>query len=124
MLAIRIGYLVLVGLAAMALGAMIHGPAGLSTASAAWILVPLFVLSLVLINAQAVTSLTTERDARALDLLLVTDLTAKEFVFGKLGGVFYNTKEMVVLPMAVCGYLWFEQPWGARICSTCLAVWP
>ncbi len=113
-LAIRIGYLVLVGLAAMALGAMIHGPAGLSTASAAWILVPLFVLSLVLINAQAVTSLTTERDARALDLLLVTDLTAKEFVFGKLGGVFYNTKEMVVLPMAVCGYLWFERAVGGE----------
>ena len=46
---------------------------------------------------------------RALDLLLVTDLTAKEFVFGKLGGVFYNTKEMVLLPMALCVYLWFER---------------
>ncbi len=55
-----------------------------------------------LVNAQAVTSLTSERDARALDLLLVTDLTPKEIVFGKLGGVFYNTKEMVLLPMLLC----------------------
>ena len=47
--------------------------------------VPLFVLSLMLINAQGVTSLTNERDAKALDLLLVTDVSAKEFVFGKLG---------------------------------------
>ena len=63
-------------------------------------------LSLVLVNAQAVTSLTSERDSRALDLLLVTDLTPKEIVFGKLGGVFYNTKEMVLLPMLLCGCLW------------------
>ncbi len=63
---------------------------------------PLLLLSLVLLNAQAVTSLTAERDARALDLLLVTDLTPKEIVFGKLGGVFYNAKEMVVLPMLLC----------------------
>ena len=95
--------------AAVALRGMIQSEAGLSTASAALVLVPLFVLSLVLVNAQAVTSLTSERDVRGLDLLLVTDLTPKEFVFGKLGGVFYNTKEMVLLPMALCGYLWFER---------------
>ena len=71
-------------------------------------LVPLLVLSLVLVNAQAVTSLTSERDVKAIDLLLVTDLTAKEFVFGKLGGVLYNTKEMVLVPMALCGYLWWQ----------------
>jgi hypothetical protein len=58
-----------------------------------------------LVNAQAVTSLTSERDTRALDLLLVTDLTPKEIVFGKLGGVFYNTKEMILLPMLLCVYL-------------------
>ena len=46
---------------------------------------------------------------QALDLLLVTDLTPKEFVFGKLGGVFYNTKEMVLLPMLLCGYLWTQR---------------
>ena len=72
-------------------------------------LVPLFLISLVLVNAQAVTSLTTERDGRSLDLLLVTDLTPKEFVFGKLGGVFYNTKEMIVLPMLLCVYLTYQQ---------------
>ena len=38
---------------------------------------------------------------------MVTDLTPKEIVFGKLGGVLYNTKEMVLLPLALCGCLWF-----------------
>ncbi len=113
-LAIRVAYLVLGGLAGLALYRLIHGEQGLSNALAALILAPLFVLSLVLINAQAVTALTTERDVKALDLLLVTDLTPKEFVFGKLGGVLYNTKEMVLLPMALCVYLWFERVVGAE----------
>jgi len=81
----------------------------LSVALAALVLVPVLVLSLVLVNAQAVTSLTTERDSKAIDLLLVTDLTAKEFVFGKLGGIFYNTKEMILLPMLMCVYLWTQR---------------
>jgi hypothetical protein len=72
-------------------------------------LVPLLVVSLVLVNALAVTSLTTERDGRAVDLLLVTDLTPKEFVFGKLGGVLYNSKEMIVLPALLCCYLWYSR---------------
>ncbi len=100
-LVIRLAYLILFALAAAAL----LGGAG-SDASAAgtavMIFVPLMLLSLVLVNAQAVTSLTSERDARALDLLLVTDLTPEEFVYGKLGGVFYNTKEMWLLPMLLC----------------------
>jgi ABC-type transport system involved in multi-copper enzyme maturation permease subunit len=75
--------------------------------AASLVAVPLFVLSLMLINAQGVTSLTNERDGRALDLLLVTDVSAKEFVFGKLGGIFYNTKEMIALPLAICLALWF-----------------
>jgi len=108
MLVIRLGYLLLVGLAVAALYRAIHGEEGLAMGTGALVLVPLYVLSLVLVNAQAVTSVTTERDMRALDLLLVTDLSAKEFVFGKLGGILYNTKEMVVLPMAMCAYLWFE----------------
>ncbi len=107
-LAIRVGYLLLVALAAGGLYLSLHGEEGLSVATAALLLVPLFVLSLVLINAQAVTAVTTERDIRALDLLLVTDLSAKEFVFGKLGGVVYNTKEMILLPAVLCVYLWFE----------------
>jgi len=76
-----------------------------SCAGGAVAVVPLVFLSLVLVNAQAVTSITNERDARSLDLLLVTDLTPKEIIFGKLGGVFYNTKEMVVLPMLLCAWL-------------------
>jgi ABC-type transport system involved in multi-copper enzyme maturation permease subunit len=108
-LAIRVAYLLLVGLAAAVLYGAIRGDEGLNTATGSLVLVPLFVLSLVLVNAQAVTSITTERDLHALDLLLVTDISPKEFVFGKLGGVFYNTKEMIVLPMALCSYLWFER---------------
>jgi ABC-type Na+ efflux pump permease subunit len=76
---------------------------------AAWGLVPAVVLSLILVNARAVTSITTERDLKALELLLVTDLTPREFVFGKLGGVFWNTLEAVLPPLAlVLAYAW----WG------------
>jgi ABC-type transport system involved in multi-copper enzyme maturation permease subunit len=74
---------------------------------AAMPLVVLLVVGLILLNALAVTSVTNERDSRALDLLLVTDLSPKEIVFGKLGGAFYNAKEMIVLPIALCVYLWF-----------------
>jgi hypothetical protein len=72
-------------------------------------LAPILVLSLILVNALAVTSITTERDLGALDLLLVTDLTPAEFLFGKLGGIFFVAKEMVVLPAAMCIYLWFAR---------------
>ncbi len=74
-------------------------------------IIPLAVLSLILINAQGVTSLTSERDTGALDLLLVTELSPKEFVYGKLYGVLYNTKEMLALPvlltlwLAIRGYV-------------------
>ncbi len=64
-------------------------------------------VSLVIVNALAVTSITNERDGQALDLLLVTDLSPKEFVLGKLGGVLWVTKEMVILPMVLCLYLWW-----------------
>ena len=62
-------------------------------------LVPVAVLSLLLISAQAVTAITSERDTGALDLLLVTDLSAKEFIFGKLLGIWYNAKEYVLPPL-------------------------
>jgi ABC-type transport system involved in multi-copper enzyme maturation permease subunit len=67
----------------------------------------LLVVGLILLNALAVTSLTNERDSRALDVLLVTDLSPKEIVFGKLGGAFYNAKEMILFPVALSVYLWF-----------------
>ena len=113
-LVIKLAYLVLFGLAAFGLHWMARTDQLAAQAGGAVSLAPLlllsllFLLSLVLVNAQAVTSMTSERDGRALDLLLVTDLTPREFVFGKLGGVFYNTKEMVVLPMLLCVYLCFR----------------
>jgi ABC-type transport system involved in multi-copper enzyme maturation permease subunit len=68
---------------------------------AAWGLVPVGILSLLLVSAQAVTAITSERDSGALDLLLVTDLTPKEFIFGKLWGICYNTKEYLIPPIAL-----------------------
>lgn len=68
--------------------------------AAAYGLVPATILSLLLISAQSATSITSERDGKALDLLLVTDLEPREFVFGKLGGVLYNTKEFII-PLAL-----------------------
>jgi ABC-type transport system involved in multi-copper enzyme maturation permease subunit len=79
-------------------------------------LIPIFlgVLSLLLVNAQGVTALTSERDTGALDLLLVTELTPKQFIYGKLYGVLYNSKEMIALPilwtiwLAISGVIWTE----------------
>ena len=53
-------------------------------------------------NALAVTSITNERDGGSLDLLLVTDLTPKEFLFGKMLGVAYVTWEMLAAPLVLC----------------------
>ena len=71
--------------------------------------VGLTILSLVLINAQGVTALTTERDTGALDLLLVTELSPGDFIYGKLYGALYNSKEMVVLPVISALFLWWTQ---------------
>src|SRR5690606_20917389 len=75
--------------------------------AAAQALLPLLILGLVLVNALAVTSITNERDSKALDLLLVTDLTPNEIIFGKLGGVLFNAKEMVLLPALLCVAVWW-----------------
>jgi hypothetical protein len=97
--------------AAACVGLYVESSSGaeLTRLGASSVMIPLYVLSLVLVNAMAVTSLTTERDGRAIDLLLVTDITPKEFVFGKLGGVFYNAKEMILLPVLPTGYLWYAR---------------
>jgi ABC-type Na+ efflux pump permease subunit len=77
-------------------------------------IVPVLVLSLLLINAQGVTAITYERDLNSLDLLLVTDITPKEFIFGKLLGVLYNTKEialpafLLTIAYAWAGYIGWE----------------
>ena len=81
----------------------------ITTAQLAGPLIPLFLLSLVLVNAQAITSQTSEKDGRTFDLILASDITPKEYVFGKLGGVFYNMKWIVLFPLALCIYLfWYE----------------
>jgi ABC-type transport system involved in multi-copper enzyme maturation permease subunit len=106
-IAVRLVYLVLVAAAVMGIHQELtveRGEAG----SLALGMVLLFVLSLVMVNALAVTSITTERDLGSLDLLLVTDLEPAEFIFGKLWGIFYVAKEMVALPLAVCVYLWWQ----------------
>jgi hypothetical protein len=66
------------------------------------------VVSLVLVNALAVNSVTGERDGLALDLLLVTDLSPAEFIFGKLLGVLYVGKEMMLLPILLVMFLAFK----------------
>jgi hypothetical protein len=59
----------------------------------------LAILSLILVNAQGVSALTSERDTGALDLLLVSELSPNEFIYGKLYGSLYNSKEMIALPV-------------------------
>ncbi len=73
------------------------------------------VLSLLLVTAQATTAITSERDTGALDLLLVTDLSAQEFIFGKILGILYNTKEYLLPPLLLVGaYAYYK----------CLAIPP
>lgn len=76
-------------------------PGGRPAFAAAYGIVPIAVLSLLLVSAQAVTSVTSERDGGALDILLVTDISPKEFVFGKILGVLYNTKEYLIPPLLI-----------------------
>jgi ABC-type Na+ efflux pump permease subunit len=104
-LAVHATYLVLfAGAAWWAVGL---AQSGELTRTAAMLLVgPLVVLGLMLVSAQAVTSVTGERDRGALDLLLVTELAPREIVLGKLLGTLYNTKWMIVLPAGLCGYFW------------------
>ena len=72
------------------------------------LLAPFFVLSLILVNALAVNSITNERDGGALDLLLVTEITPANFLLGKMVGVLYVTREMVFAPLALCLFLWSQ----------------
>ena len=72
-------------------------------------LMPFMLLSLVMVNALAVTSITNERDGRSLDLLRVTDISPKEFLFGKLFGVLTISADMILLPLILTGYLWYHE---------------
>ena len=115
-LVIRLIYLLLFAMCGLALHQIVTTSLGIPRGQdaggivpeAARPLAPLFLVSLVIMNALAVTSITNERDGQALDLLLVTDLSPKEFVFGKLLGVAWVTKEMILLPMLLTGYYWWQ----------------
>jgi hypothetical protein len=125
-LIIRAAYLAVFLLCAAALTTSAAAPgaaAGGAIPADARPLAALMVVSLILVNALSVTSLTNERDSRALDLLLVTDLSPKEIVFGKLGGAFYNAKEMILLPAALCVYLWLAGRLGSENLLFVLIGW-
>ncbi|MBL8828521.1 MAG: ABC transporter permease, partial [Planctomycetaceae bacterium] len=106
-LLLRLAYAIIVALVAMAIMRLGASTLPIARFDSAAALVPILLLSLLLINAQSVTSITSERDVRALDLLLVTEITPIEFVFGKLGGALYNVKEAIVAPLVLSGYLWW-----------------
>lgn len=110
---IRAAWWILAGLVAWSLYTMIQdgsimarsAESTVSIPAATIVLGPFILLSLVMINALGVTSLTNERDGRSLDLLLVTDLSPREFLFGKLGGVLFVTLDVVLWPIAICVFL-------------------
>jgi ABC-type transport system involved in multi-copper enzyme maturation permease subunit len=94
---LRAAYVALAVLVAVAVFRADDARAG----SPAAYLAPLFVASLMLVNALAVTGITSERDRQALDLLLVSDLAPRQIVFGKLAGALYNAREMVAAPIVL-----------------------
>jgi ABC-type Na+ efflux pump permease subunit len=61
------------------------------------------IVSLLLVGTQAVTAITSERDRHSLDLLLATDLTPHEFIFGKLGGIAFNASLYLLPPLVLAG---------------------
>ncbi len=128
-LIVKIAYFLVVGLICF----FTLVPAIMGEGRSGWIaantLVPVSIISLLLITVQAVTAITTERDSGALNLLLVTDLSAKEFIFGKLGGIIYNAKEFLLPPLILVifygagGYLATPATLGRNIEATaCLFV--
>lgn len=104
MLVVRLAWLLLFGVAVAGIVAESRQPRpdGLTVAVA---VVPMALASLLAVAAMAVTSITTERDRGALDVLLVTDLEPAEFVWGKLLGVLAAAREIVILPLVLCGAL-------------------
>lgn len=98
---VKAAYALVLGLICYYALAPLWTPTGYTPYAAAHGLVPVGILSLLLVSAQAVTAITSERDTGALDLLLVTDLTPKEFIFGKLLGIVYNTKEYLLPPIVL-----------------------
>ena len=101
---VRLAWLVLFATAVAGVAAATRGdrPDRLAVAVA---VVPMALASLLAVTAMAVTSVTTERDRGTFDLLLVSDLEPAEFVWGKVLGVLLAAREIVLLPVALCGAL-------------------
>ena len=103
-IAVRIAWLVLFAAAVAGVVAQARAtrPDRLAIAVA---IVPMVLASLLAVAALAVTSITSEKDRGTFDLLLVSDLEPREFVWGKLLGVLASAADMVVLPLVLCGAL-------------------
>ena len=128
---IRMAYWLLTAFVAFSLFSLIaSGEATRTTTSAAIAinvtirpLAPLMLVSLVMINALAVTSITNERDGRALDLLRVTELSPREFLFGKIFGVAWVAADLILLPALMCVYIWYADVLGAENLAYLIMGW-
>jgi ABC-type transport system involved in multi-copper enzyme maturation permease subunit len=101
MIVVRLAWLLLFAVAVAGVVAQARSPRPDRVAVAAAV-VPMVLASLLTVAALAVTSVTTERDRGTFDLLLVSDLEPREFVWGKLLGVLGSAAEIVLLPLALC----------------------
>ena len=102
-------------MAAVVLHRAVMSESGVTRASAALVLVPTFLLSLILVNAQSVTASTSERDLNALYLAVGNRFVRSGVYLRQARRVLYNSKEMIVLPLAVlCVYLWWAGTLSAR----------
>jgi ABC-type transport system involved in multi-copper enzyme maturation permease subunit len=101
---VRLAWLVLFAVAVLGVATASRAPRADRLAVAVAV-VPMALASLLAVTALAVTSVTTERDRGTFDLLLVSDLEPAEFVWGKLWGVLLAAREIVLLPLALCGAL-------------------
>jgi len=107
-LLVKFAFAIVLALIVYFAASQLHRAGGRPAFAAALGIVPVAILSLLLVAAQAVTSVTSERDTGALDVLLVTDISPREFVFGKLLGVIYNTKEYLIPPLLLAAWYAFE----------------
>lgn len=113
---IRLAYWVLAACVGFAIYSLVQSGAATRVSAEATITIPatarpmapFILVSLVMVNALAVTSITNERDGRALDLLRVTDISPKEFLFGKLFGIMFVTLDVILIPLALAFYIWYS----------------
>jgi ABC-type transport system involved in multi-copper enzyme maturation permease subunit len=104
MVIVRLAWLAIFAAAAAGLVAEARAPRP-DRLRVALAVVPPALASLLAVAALAVTSITSERDRGAFDLLLVSDLEPREIVWGKLLGVLGAAREIVVLPLVLCAGL-------------------